>query len=132
MGNVKGFFTALRWQAGLSLGLLTLSSALLGDDNFHEFSEPHLKSGREIWLGTCVNCHATGFASAPSVTSITAWRPRLEKPIEVLYQHALEGFYGEDYAHMPPRGGNDSLSDEQVKRAVDYMTELVKFMHEER
>ena len=39
----------------------------------------------------------------------------------VLLQHALNGFQGPSGSEMPARGGNDALSDEQVKNAVEYM-----------
>ncbi len=111
--------------------LLTgLALPVFGDDpEFHEFSDPHLQAGRAVWLGTCVNCHATGFASAPPVTNYNAWEARLLKPRESLHLHALEGFYGEDYAHMPPRGGNENLSDEEVTSAVDYMLALDEYLN---
>ena len=55
------------------------------------------------------------------------WKHRVIKSKEILYQHAIEGFIGEDYSMMPARGGNDELSDEQVKAAVDYMLFLANF-----
>ena len=101
------------------------------DAEFTQFDDPHLDFGRSVWLGTCKNCHATGFASAPPVKKYAAWESRLKQDVEILHQHALEGFYGVDYAYMPPRGGNDKLSDDEVKAAVDYMIALVRNFKQE-
>ena len=101
------------------------------DERFPDFDAVDLQQGRATWMETCRNCHATGFAGAPPVTSVSAWKPRIKKPREVLYSHAIEGFYGEDYAHMPPRGGNEALSDSEVKLAVDYMLALVNYFNPE-
>ena len=100
--------------------------AVAADAGFPVFADPHLAKGREIWLGTCRACHATGFADAPPVHDKLAWRPRLAKGREVLWRHALKGFFGPQSTMMPPRGGNDTLSDEEVKAAVDYMIAIVK------
>jgi cytochrome c5 len=54
------------------------------------------------------------------------WAARVDKPRELLYEHAIEGFFGPEDTLMPARGGNDELSDEDVMRAVDYMVELAK------
>ena len=39
---------------------------------------------------------------------------------DTLYKRALEGYTGQA-GMMPPRGGNPTLSDDEVKAAVDYM-----------
>ena len=50
----------------------------------------------------------------------------------VLYDHAINGFFGPDYTMMPERGGNPDLSDEQVRLAVDYMVALAKhYIHQQ-
>jgi cytochrome c5 len=54
------------------------------------------------------------------------WETRLEKDTATLYTHALEGFIGPDYSMMPARGGNEELSDYEVKAAVDYMLFLAR------
>lgn len=92
---------------------------------FPEFPDPRLKSGREIWLGTCEACHANDVAGAPLVTDKTTWAPRVAKGKEALYRSALGGLTGPKGTQMPPRGGNDRLTDDQVKSAVDYMIALV-------
>jgi cytochrome c5 len=96
------------------------------DEQYPTFDDARLQAGREVWLGTCAACHTSDFAGAPEVTDRAAWAPRLQQDREVLYEHALNGLHGEKGTEMPPRGGNPSLSDEQVKSAVDYMVALVK------
>lgn len=91
-----------------------------------------LKRGRDIWLENCENCHGYGTAGAPVPTRAEEWRNRVTKPLNVLYDHAIEGFIGEDYSMMPARGGNESLADEEVKSAVDYMVYLANFYIEDQ
>ena len=79
-----------------------------------------LKMGREVFAGTCYKCHLEGLGEAPVVLDRQAWKARVAQPIETLYTHALEGFWG-DIDEMPARGDNDELTDEQVKSAVDYI-----------
>jgi cytochrome c5 len=45
-----------------------------------------------------------------------AWAPRIAKGMEMLKTHALHGFN-----QMPAHGGNMSLSDEDVVKALEYM-----------
>lgn len=92
---------------------------------FPEFDDPVLKRGRFVWLGTCEACHASALSDAPQVKDTSAWTPRLRKGREALYQSALNGFAGPSGTEMPARGGNDSLSDVDVRAAVDYMIKLV-------
>ena len=44
------------------------------------------------------------------------WAPRIKQGKDTLHKHALEGFNS-----MPAKGGNSSLSDDEVKAAVDFM-----------
>lgn len=73
--------------------------------------------GKQISDAVCVACHASGALNAPIIGNADQWAPRLEKGMETLYDHAINGF-----KNMPARGGNSNLSDEEVKAAVDYMT----------
>jgi len=84
-------------------------------------TDPNLVLGAQIWDGTCRGCHGLGIADSPKITDKVAWAPRIAQGVETLYQHALEGHFGSDGAMMPARGGNDSLSDEEVKAAVNFM-----------
>ena len=74
------------------------------------------KSGKEIWQGTCSACHQSGLLGAPKIGDKAAWAPRIAKGMDTLKQHALKGFN-----NMPAHGGNSSLSDDDVVKALEYM-----------
>ena len=80
-----------------------------------------LKTGEEIYKSVCIACHATGVANAPKFGDKAAWAPRLHHGANELYQTALKG-----KGAMPPKGGNLTLSETEVKAAVDYMVGAVK------
>ena len=88
---------------------------------FPEFTDAGLQQGRSVWLGSCQVCHATGLAGAPRIGNRDAWDVRIAQGKATLYLHALNGFMGPAGTEMPARGGNDALSDSEVKAAVDYM-----------
>jgi cytochrome c5 len=78
-------------------------------------------SGKAIFDQVCTTCHATGVAGAPKLGDKAAWAPRLKDGKNGLYNVALHG-----KGAMPPKGGNPSLSDADVKAAVDYMIAAAK------
>lgn len=102
----------------------------LANPAYREFDSPELTVGRTIWVATCEGCHGYGYGGAPVPMQPKQWKPRLLKDREVLYQHAIEGFFGPDDSMMPARGGNTDLSDSEVKAAVDYMVELATWFIE--
>ena len=81
--------------------------------------------GKSVFGKTCALCHASGAAGAPKPGNKDEWGPRIAQGNDTLYKHALEGFTGAKGA-MPARGGNASLSDDDVKAAVNYMVALSK------
>jgi len=85
------------------------------------FQDPDLTQGRNTWMQVCRNCHLLGVAGAPAISNTEAWQPRAAKGRDALYRSALNGIRQGDGWSMPPRGGEDRLSDAQVRRAVDYM-----------
>lgn len=91
---------------------------------YRTFDDPQLLQGRTVWLQNCEGCHGYGTAGAPIPMQAEDWRDRLGKGTTVLYRHAIEGFFGPDDTMMPPRGGNDQLTDDDVRAAVDYMAAL--------
>lgn len=77
-------------------------------------------SGQAVFAQTCAACHAAGIVGAPKLGDKAAWGPRIAQGKNVLYTHALQGFTGKT-GTMPPKGGNTTLADADVKSAVDYM-----------
>lgn len=84
-------------------------------------ADPVLALGRQVWLENCENCHALGKAESPKFLDHAAWAPRLAKGEDALIRSAIDGFEGLSEAGMPPRGGNDELTDEEVTAATKYM-----------
>ncbi|MCF7521854.1 c-type cytochrome [Neisseria sp. ZJ106] len=74
--------------------------------------------GKAVFEANCAACHGANSAvpGIPRVTHKDEWAPRIKQGRDTLHKHALEGFNA-----MPAKGGNPSLSDDEVKAAVDYM-----------
>ncbi len=77
--------------------------------------------GKSVYDSACMACHAAGVAGAPKAGDKAAWAPLLKTGVAALYTSSLKGKNA-----MPPKGGNLSLADADVKAAVDYMVGLVK------
>ena len=74
------------------------------------------RSGEEVVKSVCATCHQTGVANAPKIGDKAAWAPRIKEGFNELVKDALKG-----KGAMPPKGGNPSLSDDEVARAVAFM-----------
>ena len=81
---------------------------------------PAAVDGKKVYDTACTACHTAGIAGAPKSGDKAAWAPRIAQGANVLYDHAIKGFQGKA-GLMPAKGGNTSLSDADVKAAVDYM-----------
>jgi cytochrome c5 len=79
-------------------------------------------AGKSVYNKTCALCHAANVAGAPKPGDKADWGPRIAQGNDVLYKHALEGFTGAK-GQMPPRGGAATLTDDEVKSAVNYMVD---------
>jgi len=84
------------------------------------FCSAVLADPKSDYSATCAACHNLGVAGAPKLGDKEAWKQRIAKGSETLYDHAINGFVGELGA-MPAKGGFTSLSDQQVKAIVEYM-----------
>ena len=76
------------------------------------------QSGEQVYNSACVACHSTGVAGAPKVGDKAAWESRLAQGMDALVGSAVKG-----KGAMPPKGGNMSLADGDIKGAVQYMLE---------
>ncbi|PMR71220.1 c-type cytochrome [Halomonas heilongjiangensis] len=77
--------------------------------------------GEAIYNQACMACHMTGAAGAPRLGEAGEWEGRIDQDMATLYDHAINGI-----GAMPPKGGNTSLSDDEVRAAVDFLVESVR------
>ncbi|MGY8814302.1 MAG: c-type cytochrome [Gammaproteobacteria bacterium] len=79
--------------------------------------------GKKIYESLCTSCHSTGLPNVPQIGSSEDWVDRIAQGELLLYERAINGFTGSSGMVMPAKGGNTSLSDDDIKAAVDYMVE---------
>ncbi len=82
--------------------------------------DPNL--GLNIYNQACATCHKGGLAGAPVVGDAQQWESRIAQGMDVLVDHAVNGYQG-SAGYMPPKGGQVQLSDEEVTAAVQYMVD---------
>lgn len=80
--------------------------------------------GSVIFQSLCGACHTSGAGGAPKMEP-SAWAARIAQGQQTLHQHAIEGFQGAA-GLMPAKGGNPSLTNEQVIATVDWMLENIQ------
>ena len=79
-------------------------------------SEDMVVDGESVYAGLCKTCHDAGVAGAP-ISKSDQMAVRLdEKGLDTLVANAINGLNA-----MPPRGGNPTLTDEQIRMAVEFM-----------
>src|SRR5690554_2634107 len=74
------------------------------------------QTGQQVFETTCAACHSTGVAGAPKLGDNATLAPLIASGYD---QHVEIAIHGK--GAMPPKGGNASLSDFEVERAVVYM-----------
>ncbi|GAB4212565.1 MAG: c-type cytochrome [Rhodoferax sp.] len=74
------------------------------------------KSGREVVEQVCAACHASGKDGAPKIGDVAAWTTHGKKGLAKLTESAIQGI-----GKMPAHGGQASLSDLEISRAVAFM-----------
>ncbi len=77
--------------------------------------------GKKIFDTTCTACHTAGVAGAPKLGDKAAWAPRIKQGMDALVQSATKG-----KGAMPPKGGNASLSDADIRAAIEFMVSQAK------
>lgn len=72
--------------------------------------------GEAIYKSVCASCHDQGVLDAPKIGDAESWKPRLAEGQKAITRLAIKGI-----RKMPPRGGNPSLSDDEVAAAVAHL-----------
>lgn len=73
-------------------------------------------SAADAYELACAECHEEGLHGAPKTGDPEAWAGRSWLWEAVLFEHAKKG-----YNEMPAKGGYESLSDDLVEKAAEYM-----------
>jgi len=73
------------------------------------------KGGEQLVNEACAACHASGVAGAPIIGDNAEWAKRAEAGVDAMLSSVIDG-----KGAMPPRGGS-ALSDEELRRAVEYL-----------
>ena len=83
--------------------------------------KPGPADGKAVYDKVCVACHQVSVAGSPRLGDKAAWVPRIQTGMDSLLQSVIKG-----KGAMPPRGGNPSLSDAEVRAAVEFMVGQAK------
>lgn len=76
------------------------------------------RSGDQVYQSACAACHGAGIMGAPKMGDAGAWSPRVAQGMDVLANHAINGFNA-----MPAKGGCVACSDDEIKAAIVYMVD---------
>ena len=74
------------------------------------------RSGKQVVDTTCAACHAKGTNGAPRIGDNNAWSVRAKQGLTSLTKEALAGI-----RKMPGHGGDMTLTDIEIGRAITYM-----------
>ncbi len=80
-----------------------------------------LADGQAVYTKACISCHKLGIAGAPKTGDKAAWKSLVASGVDQMTTNAING-----KGKMPAKGGNSSLSDAEVRAAVEYMAEQAK------
>ena len=70
----------------------------------------------QLYGASCRQCHANPAAGAPLSGDVAAWAPRLEKGMDTLLEHSINGFQG-----MPPMGMCMQCSEQEFRALIAFM-----------
>jgi c(7)-type cytochrome triheme protein len=92
--------------------LLKVVFACLSLLSFHA-GAADTRDGKALYDEECAVCHDKG---APRIGDVNAWASLFKGGLDRLYANTIKG-----KGKMDARGGNEDLTDAQIKAAVDYM-----------
>ncbi|HEY6892655.1 MAG TPA: c-type cytochrome, partial [Rhodanobacteraceae bacterium] len=74
------------------------------------------RTGKQVVDAVCIRCHGSGEYGAPKIGDTAAWSKLADRGLSGLSKNAIQGV-----RQMPPHGGNFTLSDTEIERAITYM-----------
>lgn len=74
------------------------------------------RSGKQVVESVCISCHGSGKDGAPRIGNTEDWSKHANQGLEKLTQNAISGV-----RKMPAHGGQTSLTDLEMSRAIAYM-----------
>ena len=80
----------------------------------------NIAEGKSLYESNCAGCHDIGMSGAPKLGDKKDWSDRKVEGEDVMLRKAIAGMEGKN-GFMPPKGGNYSLTDKEVKMAILYM-----------
>jgi cytochrome c5 len=75
------------------------------------------KTGEQVYKAVCAGCHQAGVAGAHKFADPAAWSVPIKTGLDAMVVSVVKG-----KGAMPAKGGNPSLDDFEITRAVVYMT----------
>ncbi len=85
-------------------------------ETFDPSAKPIVRSGKEIYDTVCATCHKTGVLDAPKLGTASDWQSRLAGGFDAMVTSGTVGL-----GAMPPKGGDASLTDMEMKKVVAYI-----------
>lgn len=82
---------------------------------------PAAADGKAVYDKVCVACHQISVAGSPKLGDKAAWAPRIQTGTDAMVQSVIKG-----KGAMPPKAGNPSLSDAEIRAAIDFMVSQAK------
>ncbi len=76
-----------------------------------------LRNGEQVYNLACAACHNAGVAGAYKFADQAAWSPVIATGLEAMVANVISG-----KGAMPARGGNPTLEDLEIAKAVVYMS----------
>lgn len=104
------------YQAGRTMLSLAATLSLLGVVGSAAAAGTPDRSGKEVVETVCVNCHGSGKDGAPKIGDSAAWSKHAAQGLDKMTANAISGV-----RKMPAHGGQGSLTDLEMSRAIAYM-----------
>jgi cytochrome c5 len=131
----KGAMPPKAGDASLTEGEIARAVALMANQAGAKFKEPPAPKqqalagagkpaaadGKSVYDKVCFACHQVSVAGSPKLGDKAAWAPRLKTGTDAMVQSVIKG-----KGAMPPKAGNPSLSDAEIRAAVEFMASQSK------